>query len=83
MAFPRASAVTAHFSAFPCTYRQVVDVLWVLQSVERAPTIHHPAQRTGIVQQRAGPQVVAVKGLAVVVGHEEGPLIGLQQGCNP
>ena len=44
---------------------------------------HHPAQLLRVLQHGAGPQHVVVEGLAVVVGHEEGALEGLQQGHVP
>ena len=33
--------------------------------------MHHLAQKLGVLQHRAGTQVVFIEGLAVVVGHEE------------
>lgn len=44
----------------------------------RAGGLHHRRQAAGIVQHRAGAQMVLVPGLVVVVGHEQRALQRLQ-----
>ena len=48
-----------------------------------AGLLDHLAQKVGILQHGAGPQMVVVEGLAVVVGHENGRLQPLQQRLFP
>ena len=45
-----------------------------------AGALHCVHQGLGVVQQRAGPQVVFVPGLSLLVGGEQRRLEGLQQG---
>lgn len=49
----------------------------------RACSLHHVPELFGVLQHGARPEHIVVEGLAVVVGHEQGALIGVQQPVFP
>ena len=61
--------------------RQIADVLRGLQvGGVGAGALHCVHQSLRVVQQRAGPQEIAVPGLTLLVGGKQRGLEGLQQG---
>ncbi len=65
----------------------IVEVLYVLRGLHirgvRACSLHHVPELFGVLQHGARPEHIVVEGLAVVVGHEQGALIGVQQPVFP